>query len=115
MVLNPQDCNFSKYSDWVAKLRSDISPYVYANALNRRDAVTAGFNWRSDPAAGSGSREWRSNSDVIKRSVLELRARKACAGMAFFSYSHFSPDAARDRDYSKTAAAKEIENLLAIL
>jgi hypothetical protein len=51
VVLNPQDSTLSKYSPWVSHARSDTSPYVYANADRRRDAVTDGSNWRKEPAA----------------------------------------------------------------
>lgn len=71
--------------------------------------------WEKDSNAGSGGGEWKQHSDIMKRSVEALRARKACGGMVFYSYAHFSPAASRDVPYDKTVAAKEIENLLAIL
>lgn len=75
----------------------------------------------------AGKSEWIDHSDIMKRSVLYLRSKAACGGMALYSYSYLDPDTRRDlsswqengstvkQTYNKTVASKEIMALKEVL
>ncbi len=71
---------------------------------------------KSDTYAGAGKTEWATHDDIMKRSVEYLRSR-GVPGMAFYSYSYFTPDtkAGLSTTADVAVAKREVENLLSIL
>lgn len=48
-----------------------------------------GYSGEVDAWAGSGSREWIENRDILRRSLEYIQTMDKCGGTAFFSYQYF--------------------------
>ncbi len=49
----------------------------------------SGYSGVEDVWAGTGSREWIENRDILRRSIEYVRSVENCQGAAFFSYQYF--------------------------
>lgn len=97
-------CAFDKTADkWSSIIKEDSVSLIIGMTLGK---AVSGAQGTEDKYAGTGSKEWIENKDVLLRCLIRATETDKCTGVAYFCYQYFwNPTTGAENSYTKAERA----------
>lgn len=97
-------CAFDKTADkWSGIIKEDSVSLIIGMTLGK---AVSGAQGTEDKYAGTGSKEWIENKDVLLRCLIRATETDKCTGVAYFCYQYFwNPTTGAENSYTKAERA----------